>query len=92
MGNSAGPRSDFYEWAIVSGGPPTVRYQDGNCSTSLEGTNGSGLWLFTRKQNGYHYVNEMRNTLLNLGYTTSQLLNVTQEGCNYSKSFIKKKY
>lgn len=85
----AGPRSDFYEWAIVSGGPPTVRYTDGNCSTSLEGTNGSGLWLFTRRKNGTDLIPLMRNYLLNLGYTTSQLLNVTQYGCNYSKSFIK---
>tara|TARA_B100000963_G_C22573836_1_gene647408 strand:- start:182 stop:841 length:660 start_codon:yes stop_codon:yes gene_type:complete len=85
----AGPKSDFYEWAIVSGGPPTVRYPDGNCSTSLEGTNGSGLWLFTRRQNGTDLIPLMRDYLLNFGYTTSQLLNVTQEGCNYSKSFIK---
>ena len=86
---AAGPRPDFYEWAIVSGGPPTVKYQDGNCSTSLEGTNGSGLWLFTRKLNGTRFVPTMRSTLLDLGYTTSQLLNVTQDGCDYSKAYIK---
>lgn len=27
---AAGPTYDNYEWAIVSGGPPTVRYQDGD--------------------------------------------------------------
>ena len=86
---AAGPRPDFYEWAIVSGGPPTVRYQDGNCSTSLEGTNGTGLWLFTRKLNGTGFVSTMRSTLLDLGYTTSQLLNVTQDGCDYSQAYIK---
>lgn len=86
---AAGPRPDFYEWAIVSGGPPTVKYQDGNCSTSLEGTNGSGLWLFTRKLNGTRFVPTMRSTLLDLGYTTSQLLNVTQDGCDYSRAYIK---
>ena len=86
---AAGPRPDFYEWAIVSGGPPTVKYQDGNCSTSLEGTNGSGLWLFTRKLNGTGFVPTMRSTLLDLGYTTSQLLNVTQDGCDYSQAYIK---
>ena len=86
---AAGPQSDFYEWAIVSGGAPNVRYPDGNCSTRLEGTNGSGLWLFTRSQNGTQYVPIMRNVLLNLGYTTSQLLNVTQQGCNYTGAFIK---
>ena len=86
---AAGPLPDFYEWVIVSGGAPTVRYPDGNCSTSLEGTNGSGLWLFTRSQNGTKYVPIMRDVLLNLGYTTSQLLNVTQQGCNYTGAFIK---
>ena len=45
---AAGPESYNYSWAIVSGGPPTVKYKDGNCSTSEQGTNGSGLWLFTR--------------------------------------------
>lgn len=86
---AAGPTHDNYEWAIVSGGAPTIRYPDGNCSTSLTGTNGSGLWLFTRKQDGFNYVPLMRELLLNKGYTTSQLLNVTQSGCNYSDYFIK---
>ena len=86
---AAGPSHDNYEWAIVSGGPPTIRYPDGNCSTSLTGTNGSGLWLFTRKQDGFNYVDIMRDILKNLGYTTSKLLNVTQLGCNYTGEYIK---
>eukprot|EP00615_Pteridomonas_danica_P010859 CAMPEP_0114360362 /NCGR_PEP_ID=MMETSP0101-20121206/23803_1 /TAXON_ID=38822 ORGANISM="Pteridomonas danica, Strain PT" /NCGR_SAMPLE_ID=MMETSP0101 /ASSEMBLY_ACC=CAM_ASM_000211 /LENGTH=343 /DNA_ID=CAMNT_0001504553 /DNA_START=43 /DNA_END=1071 /DNA_ORIENTATION=- len=32
-----------YTWAVVSGGQPTIRYDDG-CTTSLTKTNGSGLW------------------------------------------------
>ena len=88
----AGPYSYNYSWAIVSGGPPTVRYSDGNCSTSLNGVNGSGLWLFTRESfsdNVPYYVNIMRESLLYMGYTLSQLLNVTQQGCNYTGAYIK---
>ena len=63
--------------------PPDVMYPDGNCSTSLHGTNGSGLWLFTRERFGYlvdKYVYFMRDLLINMGITVSQLLNVTQSG------------
>ena len=31
----------------------------------------------------------MREVLLNLGYTTSNLLNVTQLGCDYTGEYIK---
>ena len=89
---AAGPRSYNYSWAIVSGGPPTVRYYDGNCSTKLTGTNGAGLWLFTREPYGgfaFNSVRLMRNILMEIGYTTSLLLNVTQQGCNYSEAYIK---
>ena len=51
-------------WVIVSGGPPTVKYKDGNCSTKQTGTNGSGLWLFTRARYGPqadYYTSEMRD-------------------------------
>ena len=89
---AAGPSSYNYSWAIVSGGPPTVQYADGNCSTKLTGTNGAGLWLFTREPYGTSAdtsVSLMRNILLEKGYTTSLLINVTQRGCNYSRAFIK---
>ena len=89
---AAGPSSNNYSWAIVSGGPPTVRYSDGNCSTKLTGTNGAGLWLFTREPFGEIadiFVSKMRVILRNIGYTTSLLINVTQRGCNYSEAFIK---
>lgn len=89
---AAGPHSYNYSWAIVSGGPPTSVYNDGNCSNKLNGTNGSGLWLFTRERLGLNvksYVENMRNILLNFGYTTSQLLNVVQDGCAYDGAFIK---
>lgn len=90
---AAGPKSNNYTWAIVSGGPPNVVYSDGNCSTKLYGVNGSGLWLFTRHQYGdlvNSAVEYMRGYLLNLGYTLSNLLNVTQKGCSYKTAYIKK--
>lgn len=89
---AAGPYTDSYEWAIISGGPPNVRYPDGNCSTSLKGTNGSGLWLITRysvSELNTYYVSYMRSWLLNIGYTTSQLLDVDQFRCNYTGAYIK---
>jgi hypothetical protein len=89
---AAGPYSYNYSWAIVSGGEPNVTYGDGNCSTSLKGVNGSGLWLFTREKYGtfaLESVDIMRNLLTNMGITLSQLLNVTQIGCNYTGAYIK---
>jgi lipocalin len=88
----AGPSNNNYTWAIISGGSPTVVYPDGNCSTSLHGINGAGLWLVTRTNNidaiGY-YVTLMRERLRELGYTVSQLEKVRQIGCNYTGAFLK---
>jgi lipocalin len=80
----AGPQSDDYQWAIISGGQPTEKYSDG-CTTKIKGINGSGLWFFTRMQNP-------NNTLLdfisekakNLGFTLQKLNNVEQKGCLYN--------
>ena len=88
----AGPSSSNYSWAIISGGPPTVVYPDGNCSTSLSGINGSGLWLITRSndfEHVQHCVGLMRERLRSFGYSISQLLRVNQSGCNYDGAFIK---
>ena len=88
----AGPYTYNYSWAIVSGGPPTVVYPDGNCSTSLDGINGSGLWLFTRSNKNEfaeYYVTIMKERLKNLGYSISQLYKVRQGGCNYTGAYIK---
>ena len=89
---AAGPQPNNYSWAIVSGGPPNVRYSDGNCSTSLKGTNGSGLWLFTRQRFGEiadKYVGLMREWLVNQGITLSNLLPVTQQRCDFNGTFLK---
>lgn len=88
----AGPSPYNYSWAIISGGPPTVEYPDGNCTTSEKGVNGSGLWLLTRDntvENVRYYVSVMRERLKMMGYTLSKLLPVKQIGCSYTGAFIK---
>lgn len=86
----AGPSSSNYEWAIVSGGQPSVRDSNYTCTTKEYGFMGSGLWLFSRKPvledenlRYLHYELEKRNV------STSRLLNVSQVGCNYTGAFIK---
>ena len=74
-----------YEWAIVSGGAPTrlTDQENGLCSTG-DGTNDSGLWLFTREPAvGADVVEVMRATARDAGFDTSVLKPVTQEGCEY---------
>ena len=74
-----------YDWAIVSGGAPTrlTDQENGLCSTG-SGTNDSGLWLFTREPIASAEVVElMRTTARELGFDTSVLKPVTQEGCEY---------
>jgi len=74
-----------YDWAIVSGGAPTrlTDQENGLCSTG-SGMNDSGLWLFTREPIASAEVVElMRTTARELGFDTSVLKPVTQEGCEY---------
>lgn len=83
------PDSSTMEWAIVSGGQPTIEYADG-CTTSTTTTNGSGLWIFSHQQllspDG---LAAARSTLVDLGFTLTQLIDVPQEGCAYEKAIIK---
>merc|ERR1712224_722036 len=37
-----------YDWAVVIGGQPDVKWEDG-CTTKESGVNNAGLWLFSRK-------------------------------------------
>lgn len=79
---AAGPSNDNYEWALVSGGQPDVRYADG-CTTGKK-TNGGGLWMFSRKPVAdKETIDMMLNVLKEKGYTTSLLNDVVQEGCSY---------
>ena len=80
---AAGPESDNYEWAIVSGGQPTVRYKDG-CTTKTDGSNGAGFWYFSRVPMASNNVIKKLNKIAkSKGYTLSQLHNVTQKNCSY---------
>lgn len=86
---AAGPSPSHYEWAIVSGGEPTVEYPDG-CTNPTKGSNGAGLWLFSRTPVAdQETIDMMKTTLKGLGYTLSQLLPVTHQGCKYTQAFIK---
>lgn len=78
-----------YEWAIVSGGPPTGQGADG--CVSAKGApgldlnpngNDEGFWLLTREPvapNGT--VDMMLEKAKSLGFDTGVLLPVQQEGC-----------
>lgn len=73
----------------MSGGPPTEKYDDG-CTTKQTGTNGSGLWIFTRDATPAEgMVDAARSALTELGYTLSQLKDVEQAGCTYPGAFLK---
>jgi lipocalin len=91
---------DNYEWAIISGGQPTdvvgggqsATKTDVRCTTKTTGTNGSGLWLFTREPIPADGVVEaMEKKLLEMGVSTSKLLDVPQKGCNYHNVPLKLK-
>jgi lipocalin len=73
-----------YEWLVVSGGQPTVRYDDG-CTT-----NQTGLWIFSRTPMMEKiYIQQAFDLLRRKGYTTSKLLHVEQQKCRYTDAFIK---
>ena len=80
----AGPSTDNYQYAVVSGGQPHVQYPDG-CTTRNDTMNNSGLWLFTREKNASSSLLELlMNKTRSLGYTLSQLNSVQQNGCLYN--------
>lgn len=78
-----------YTWGAISGGAPTVHYDDG-CTTKETGVNGSGLWIITREKIASEdVVGEARAALKALGYTLQRLKPVAQDGCTYEGFFIK---
>ncbi len=85
---AAGENNGQYEWAVVSGGKPTERFEDG-CTTKRDGINGSGLWIFSRKPVDPEGKAKALAVLRQKGYATSQLVDVPQEGCTYENAFIK---
>ena len=79
----AGPSSNDYQYALVSGGPPTIETTNGLCTTG-RGFNNSGLWIFSRTQvASAQEVQQIEAEAQKLGYDTSVLNPVAQEGCLY---------
>jgi len=78
-----------YEWAVVIGGEPTEQYPDG-CTTKETGTNGAGLWLFSRTPVAPKaQLDAMHKLLEAQGVARSRLHPVAQEGCRYAGAFRK---
>jgi len=87
-----------YDWAIISGGQPSEVISDGKdekdgsvkCTTKESGTNGSGLWLFTREPVASDAkIQLMESKLEAMGVSTSKLLSVAQKGCTYEGMQLK---
>ena len=80
-----GPDSNNYEYAIVIGGQPNNKLNDG-CTTNNNTINNSGLWIFSRT----NVVNDsfklyMKKKLFMMNISSMLLNNVTQEGCLYEQ-------
>merc|ERR1719473_2515342 len=87
---AAGPSPDNYEWAIISGGQPSVKYDDG-CTTKETGTNGSGFWLFSRSPVAdAAQMAAIKQKAKDLGFPLSRLHPVAQAGCKREGAFIKR--
>jgi len=79
---AAGPSEEGYEWALISGGQPTIKAA-GGCRTG-SGINNSGLWIFTREaKRDDALVAELRGMLQAKGFDISVLNDVEQVGCEY---------
>ena len=80
-----GPNSSHYEYAIVIGGQPNVKYSDG-CTTKTDSINNSGLWLLSRiPLVNKEYLDSMKKTLINMNISIQLLNNVNQSNCKYKK-------
>lgn len=77
-----------YEWALISGGSPKNKYDDG-CTTGT-GYFDSGLWIFSRSPIlSEAKLAEAKNLLTEKGYTLQLLKKVKQDGCTYQNQYIK---
>ncbi|KAF5840325.1 hypothetical protein DUNSADRAFT_17169 [Dunaliella salina] len=78
-----------YEWAIITGGPPSVATETG-CRTGTPGASEEqffgGLWLFSREPQSPENKEIMMAKAEELGLDTSVLLEVEHEGCSYPES------
>lgn len=82
-----------YEWAVVSGGPPTEKgTTKGTCTNAARAqkaglfrkAKGEGLFLLTRQQTpDPAVIDTMRAAAAAKGFDLSVLVPVTQAGCTY---------
>jgi len=71
---------EFEGYALISGGQPTIKTNEG-CKTDA-GTNGAGLWIFTRDQaRDEDLVNKVRGIAQAKGFDLTVLEDVAQENC-----------
>ena len=74
--------SNEYDWALISGGQPTIKTANG-CKTG-NGVNNAGLWVFTRaRERDNATVALVRKIAEEKGFDLSVLSPVTQTGCEY---------
>lgn len=84
------PNHAGYEWAVLSGGPPTTP-SAGACRTgsavpaveALQATN-VGLWLYARSPVDVPAAATMMRAIARLGYDPGVLYAVKQAGCVYA--------
>jgi len=80
--DSSSGSGNEYDWALISGGQPTIKSGDG-CKTG-SGVNNAGLWIFTRaKERDNATVAAVRKIAAAKGFDLSVLHPVTQTGCEY---------
>mmetsp|Transcript_36129 Transcript_36129/g.95207 ORF Transcript_36129/g.95207 Transcript_36129/m.95207 type:complete len:224 (-) Transcript_36129:133-804(-) len=86
---AAGPKSSDYEWALVSGGQPTIPgATEGTCKTGT-GVNGSGLWIFLRSAlRDEDAIQMVRQIAAEKGFDLTVLADVDQEGCLYQPARV----
>ena len=78
----AGPSPQDYQYALISGGQPTINTGNG-CRTG-SGVNGSGLWIFSRTPVApEEQIELVLQQARSYGYDTSVLLPIEQKGCVY---------
>lgn len=81
--------SGEYEAAAVIGGNPTVEWADG-CTTKETGTNGAGLWLFSRDRIAPKAtIAKLHEMLAAQGVARSRLHPVAHDGCVYDGAVLK---
>eukprot|EP00294_Goniomonas_avonlea_P008849 CAMPEP_0114559610 /NCGR_PEP_ID=MMETSP0114-20121206/11013_1 /TAXON_ID=31324 /ORGANISM="Goniomonas sp, Strain m" /LENGTH=407 /DNA_ID=CAMNT_0001745091 /DNA_START=9 /DNA_END=1232 /DNA_ORIENTATION=+ len=82
--------AERYEWAVVSGGQPTVEYSDG-CTTKETGTYGGvGMWIFSRQPVANQSVVDLaRAAMVKQNITLSRLHPVDHTNCSFAGAFIK---